>query len=250
MIDMHRRRRQSLFSLAGLASVAILGVGASSFIAAGTASATDQAGGATARISVTISDSKLKLSKTGVAAGTTVSFTVTNTGKAGRTFRIAGKATPTLAKGKRATLTLRFASKGKHPYIALVPGHASAGFKGTFNISAAVKPTTTVVPTTTAPTTKAPGPGGTIAVAISDSAFTFNPAKIPSGDVTFTITNTGTVSHNLDIKGSTSGASPLLGPGQSVTISINLRAGETYSYGSDGPNDVAAGLAGTFVPNF
>jgi uncharacterized cupredoxin-like copper-binding protein len=242
------RTHRPLLSLAGLGLCATLGLGASVFLSAGPADATSGAIVKPTSITVTLSDAKVKLSRSSVAAGTTVVFTVKNTARAAHTFRLNGKATPRIAAGKRATLTVKFFRQAKLSYLALVPGHASAALRGSFRVAPAVKPTTTPVATTTTSTTKAPGPGGTVAVALSDTVFTFSPVKVPSGDVTFSITNTGTTSHNLDIKGVTGGVGPVLAPGQTGTITVNLAAGQTYTYVCDVPGH--ADQQGSFIPNF
>ena len=61
-------------------------------------------------------------------------------------------------------------------------------------------------------------------------------------------TNTGTASHNLDIKGVTGGVGPVLAPGQTATITVNLAAGQTYTFVCDVPGHGAQ--QGTFVPSF
>jgi uncharacterized cupredoxin-like copper-binding protein len=60
-----------------------------------------------------------------------VTFTVTNRGKLRHDFKIAGKKTPLLSPGKRATLKVTFRKAGRFPYLCTVPGHAAGGMKGT-----------------------------------------------------------------------------------------------------------------------
>ena len=74
---------------------------------------------------------KFTLSKSSAPAGK-VTFKVTNKGKLGHDFKIAGKKTPILAAGKSATLTVTLKKGKKYPYLCTVPGHAAAGMKGTF----------------------------------------------------------------------------------------------------------------------
>jgi uncharacterized cupredoxin-like copper-binding protein len=241
-------RPQRLLSLAGLSLLAVLGVGASISLSTGSADATGAASSKPTGITVTLSDAKVKLSRSSVAAGTTVVFTIRNTAKAAHTFRVNGKVTPRISSGTSRELTVKFFRQAKLSYVALVPGHASAALRGTFRVAPAVKPTTTAIPTTTAPPTKAPGPGGNIAVTLTDTVYTFTPTKIPAGDVTFTMPNTGTASHNLDIKGVTGGVGPVLASGQTATITVNLAAGQTYTFVCDVPGHGAQ--QGTFVSNF
>jgi uncharacterized cupredoxin-like copper-binding protein len=60
-----------------------------------------------------------------------VTFAVTNRGKLRHDFKIAGKKTPLLSGGKKATLSVTFKKAGRYPYLCTVPGHAAAGMKGT-----------------------------------------------------------------------------------------------------------------------
>jgi uncharacterized cupredoxin-like copper-binding protein len=81
-----------------------------------------------------------KLSTKSVAHGS-VTFKVTNGGKIPHDFKIcssskggsanscAGKATPVLAPGKSATLTVTLAA-GTYEYLCTEPGHAAGGMKG------------------------------------------------------------------------------------------------------------------------
>jgi uncharacterized cupredoxin-like copper-binding protein len=68
------------------------------------------------------------------AAPLTVAFKVTNKGAISHDFKIAGKKTKSLAKGKTQTLTIKFTKKGKYAYLCTLPGHAAGGMKGTFTI--------------------------------------------------------------------------------------------------------------------
>jgi plastocyanin len=72
------------------------------------------------------------LSKRSVRHGT-VTFRLTNRGRTGHDFKIAGRKTPIIRPGRSATLrvTLR---RGTYRYICTVPGHASAGMKGTLRV--------------------------------------------------------------------------------------------------------------------
>jgi uncharacterized cupredoxin-like copper-binding protein len=80
------------------------------------------------------SELRFTLSKRSVPKGS-VSFTVTNRGKLKHDFKIAGKKTPILASGKRATLTVTFKRAGRFPYLCTVPGHAAGGMKGTLVVT-------------------------------------------------------------------------------------------------------------------
>jgi uncharacterized cupredoxin-like copper-binding protein len=73
------------------------------------------------------------LSTRSVAEGTVI-FNVTNAGKLAHDFKIAGIKTPLLKPGKKASLVVKFAKKGKFPYLCTVPGHAAAGMKGVLTV--------------------------------------------------------------------------------------------------------------------
>src|SRR5688500_19070339 len=75
-----------------------------------------------------------KKTQTKGTAALTVSFKVTNKGAISHDFKIAGKKTKSLAKGKTQTLTVKFTKKGKFAYLCTLPGHAAGGMKGTFTI--------------------------------------------------------------------------------------------------------------------
>ena len=72
------------------------------------------------------------LSKLSVSKGA-ATFTLTNKGKLPHNFRIAGKATPVLKAGKKATLKVTLKA-GKAAFLCTVPGHAAAGMKGTLTV--------------------------------------------------------------------------------------------------------------------
>ena len=73
------------------------------------------------KITVKASEFKFVLSRRSVPAGTTVVFTVINKGKITHDFKIAGKKTPKLAPGKKATLTVVVQEEGQ----VRVPLHAA-----------------------------------------------------------------------------------------------------------------------------
>jgi uncharacterized cupredoxin-like copper-binding protein len=61
-----------------------------------------------------------------------VTFKIKNNGHIKHDFKIAGKKTKLLGKGKSATLTVTLKKGKKYTYICTVPGHAQLGMKGTF----------------------------------------------------------------------------------------------------------------------
>lgn len=242
------RRLVRLFVL-GL--LAIAGLAAGVFAPFGLA--TTSSSSATVKITVKASEFKFALSKRSVPVGSTVVFTVINTGKISHDFKIAGKKTPTLNPGKQATLRVVFNKKGRFPYLCTLPGHAGAGMKGVFAVG--VKPpapgTTTVTPPPPPPPPPPPTstvPVGTaqttVQVGMFEYRFELSQTTIPSGQVTFVITNKGNEVHNFAIAGSRSGA--LLQPGQSETWTVALPP-NTYNVQCDVPFHVERGMVGTFT---
>jgi uncharacterized cupredoxin-like copper-binding protein len=240
------RRVASLFVLGALATAGLI---AGVYAPGGGAS--PGASNATVRINVKASEFKFVLSRRSVPVGSTVIFTVTNVGKISHDFKINGKKTPTLNPGKKTTLKVVFKKKGKISYLCTLPGHASAGMKGVFAVGVAPpKPTTatTTTPTTTTTTPTVTGPIGngntTVRVDMFEYRFDLSQSTIPSGQVTFVITNRGGEVHNFAIAGSRSGA--LLAPGASETWTVGLPAG-SYNYVCEVPFHVERGMVGTFT---
>lgn len=205
---------------------------------------------ATVKINVTAKEWSFTLSRRTVPVGSTVAFKVTNRGKIGHNFVIAGKKTKLLAPGKSQTITVKFAKKGKFKYLCSVTGHARLGMQGTFGVGVTAPPPggggTTTTTTTAQGTTTTANVGNantTVQVTMVDYGFQLSQATIPSGHVTFVIKNTGSDVHNFDINGVKAGT--ILSPGQSETWTVALPAG-TYLYTCDVPFHVDKGMTGTF----
>ena len=80
------------------------------------------------------SELRFTLSKKKLPKGL-ATFTVTNKGILEHDFRIAGKKTRLIGKGKKATLRVTFTKPGKYPYLCTVKGHAAGGMKGTLTVT-------------------------------------------------------------------------------------------------------------------
>jgi uncharacterized cupredoxin-like copper-binding protein len=199
-------------------------------------------------VTVTATEFKFKLSKREVPVGVVV-FHVVNRGRIEHNFKIAGKKTPLIKPGKSATLRIVFKKKGRYAYLCTVSGHAALGMKGVLAVGVAAPPpprtTPTTTKTTTTTTTTPLPPPGTVQVAMFEFGFRFTPSTIPAGTVTFVMRNTGTTTHNFDIEGVKAG--PLLDAGQSATMTVNLQAGQTYTYECDVPGHADEGMIGTFT---
>ena len=79
------------------------------------------------------SELRFTLSKRTVTRGTLV-FKVTNKGMLAHDFKIAGKKTKTIPKGKVATLRVTVNKAGKYKYLCTLPGHAAAGMTGVLTV--------------------------------------------------------------------------------------------------------------------
>ena len=135
-------------SMLALAALAVAGLAIAGVFTSGTASAKPKP--KVVKVTVVMREFKFALSRRSVPTGTTVVFKVVNRGKITHNFKIAGKKTKNLNPGKSATLTVKFAKKGRYAYVCTIPGHAAAGMKGVFAVGvAAVKPTPTPTTTTT-----------------------------------------------------------------------------------------------------
>jgi len=198
-----------------------------------------------ATINVTENEWSIKLSKRSIPVGTTVAFKVTNKGKIGHDFRIAGKKTKLLAPGQSQVLTVKFAKKGKFTFDCSVTGHARLGMKGSLGVGVTAPPVTT---TTTQTTTTTAGNVGsantTVNVNMFEYGFTLSQSSIPSGKVTFVIKNSGGEVHNFDVNGVHSGA--LIGGGATETWTVSLAPGQ-YLYTCDVPFHVDKGMTGSFT---
>jgi uncharacterized cupredoxin-like copper-binding protein len=201
---------------------------------------------AVSRVTVAASEFKFVLSKRSIPIGTVV-FTVVNKGKTRHNFKIARKTTPNLLPGEKATLTVKFSKTGSYGYLCTIPGHAAAGMKGFLAVRAkpvATKPTptTTAQPTGTVGTT-----ASTVQVGMFEYRFDLSPAdgqgvtSVPSGPVTFVITNKGNEAHNFSIVGIHAGT--ILPPGGTETYTVALPRGR-YHYQCDVAFHSDRGMAG------
>ena len=114
--------------MAAFAALAVLvGMGASSVLGA-----QSQTQLTTVKVKAGVGNAlKFSLSTKRAPAGK-VKFVVTNVSSIRHDFKIAGKKTPILGKGKTAAITVSLAKGKKYTYVCTVPGHAAAGMKGTF----------------------------------------------------------------------------------------------------------------------
>jgi uncharacterized cupredoxin-like copper-binding protein len=235
--------------LVALAALMMAGSAAGIVTARGDASPT--ASNAAIRIKVVATEFKFAFSRRSVPAGSTVIFSVVNKGKISHDLKVGGKKTPTLNPGQSATLTVKFAKKGRYAYLCTVLGHAKLGMKGSFAVGVTPVTTSTTTQTTTTTTTTTPttttvvtGPSTTITVGMFEYRFDLSQTTVPSGQITFVITNKGSEVHNFDITGVKTGA--LLAPGQTETWTIGLPP-KTYVYICDVPFHLDRGMTGSLT---
>jgi len=79
------------------------------------------------------SEFRFTLSKKTVPKGS-VTFRVSNRGTISHDFKIAGKRTKLIPKGKSAILTVKIPKAGKYAFLCTVPGHAAGGMKGVLTV--------------------------------------------------------------------------------------------------------------------
>jgi plastocyanin len=240
------------FGLTVLAALLVVGTAAGIFTARGGASPSVKKP-PTVKVTVSATDYRFALSKQFVpVVGTTVIFTVVNKGKVSHNFFIAGKITKTLQPGQSQKITVKFKKKGKYAYLCTILGHAQLGMKGKFGVGVKVAkppvPTTTTTTTTTPPTTTLTGTVGnaqtTVQVGMFEYRFDLSTQTVPSGQVTFVITNKGQETHNFSINGVKAGT--IIGPGATETYTVALPAGQ-YTYVCDVPFHADRGMTGALT---
>src|SRR3989440_10970004 len=109
-----------------------LGVALAALVAAAPVAARPSTAAATT-VTVQMKEFKFILSKQTVPHGT-VTFKLVNKGTIKHDFKIAGKKSALIAKGKSGKLTVTL-KKGTYPYVCTVPGHAAAGMKGKLKVT-------------------------------------------------------------------------------------------------------------------
>ena len=200
------------------------------------------------KVTVIASEFKFKLSKQSVPVGKVI-FTVINKGKISHNFHIAGKLTKTLNPGQKQTLTVTL-KKGKVAYDCTLLGHAKLGMKGVLAVGVKAVPTTPATTTTTTTTTTRTQTGTvgtastTVQVGMFEYRFDMSQSTIPSGQVTFVITNKGTEVHNFSVNGVHAGK--FLSPGQTETYTVSLAAGQ-YGTVCDVPFHADRGMEGQLI---
>ena len=116
-----------------LALVALVALVAT--ITASVAMASSHKKSAVIPVTVRMFDYGFKLSRTSVPKGSTVRFTVLNTGKTVHNFDLQGyKSTPISGPKSKKIMTVVLKKAGKIQYVCDVPRHAELGMTGTFTV--------------------------------------------------------------------------------------------------------------------
>lgn len=93
----------------------------------------------------------------------------------------------------------------------------------------------------------APSGAGTVGVSATDYAFAFNPAEVPSGEVTFSIKNDGATVHDFAIQGNgVEEKTTYLQAGRDASLTVDLAPG-TYDYLCTVPTHKELGMQGTLT---
>jgi nitrite reductase (NO-forming) len=85
-----------------------------------------------------------------------------------------------------------------------------------------------------------------ITVTLRDYSFKFSRASVPKGStVIFTIKNTGTQPHNLDLV-STGKHSPIIATGKTTTLKVVFKTKKTIQVVCDVPRHIQLGMVSSF----
>ncbi len=127
-----RARRGRCSLVPAFLAAAVVALVASLQSAAGGAARPERA--SQARVVVTLSDFKIRLSRTTVSPGRVV-FDVVNKGRVVHDIAFPGHGSSRLLRpGGRQRVTLTFRKAGSFRYLCAVPGHAALGMKGTLRV--------------------------------------------------------------------------------------------------------------------
>jgi plastocyanin len=197
------------------------------------------AGVSTVRVRIT--DAKVILGPATVTPGKVV-FRIADTGTQAHAFAIGGRSTPMLRHGASAVLTVSLAKAGSYKAVARTA--AGKAFNAILAVGAApqtILPSTTPTPTKTSTSTTPAASSAcaqpvatTVTVTIVPPKFNFSRTTIPCGTVTFVVTNTGQLTHSLEITAPIGAATiptnPAIQPGQTQTFTVTMTAKGIYAW--------------------
>jgi plastocyanin len=197
-------------------------------------------GGTSPTVRVKITDATVTLSPATVPPGKVV-FRIAVAGSRTQAFAIGGKSTSMLRHGSTAVLTVSFARAGSYKAVARsVAGKALSATLAVGSASQPILPSTTTSSKPSTTTTPAPSSAcsqpvaTTVTVTIVPPKFNFSRTTIACGTVTFVVTNTGQLTHSLQITapagGATIPANPPIQPGQTQTFTVTMTAKGIYPW--------------------
>ncbi len=86
-----------------------------------------------------------------------------------------------------------------------------------------------------------------IQVSAQEFSFTLDASQAQAGEVTFIVTNNGTMPHDFAIQGEgVDEKTPMIDPGESATLTVELEPG-SYTYICTLPGHAMLGMKGTFT---
>lgn len=209
-------KRMLFLTIVAVAGAAAAPAGGRHLSATDTATVT-----AVTAVTVTMTDMKFQLSRSRVTTGTVV-FTLINKGKVAHDLRIAGKKSPLVRPGKRATFRVVIRRAGRYAFVCTVPGHSAAGMKGVLTVS----------------------PPTRVTASMTEMKFRLSKTKVPIGTTIFTLRNQGIVAHDLKIAGKKSAT---IQPGRTGTLSVAISKPGRYPYLCTLPGHAIAGMKGVLT---
>lgn len=188
-------------------------------------------------INVTLTDSSVMVTPKNIPAGS-AKVTVKNSGSVARTLQLNedGKAVQRMTVQPGETKTVQFTNiKSGHAYTVTSPASGSAKkVQETLNVSGGQGAGTRAAKT--------------VRVRITNTAISMNPANVPTGNVTFEVTNAASDARSFELTGPNGYARHTadIQPGKSATLTANITTGK-YSAMSPSPGGTVRKLTKTFT---
>jgi hypothetical protein len=159
-------------------------------------------------ITVTITQTNVRVSASSAAVGT-ARFKIVNRSKASRVFMLSGQRTPRIPAGKSANLQVAITSGVPYVYYSVTPGPPRNARGSLSVIELCSNPT-----------------DSTVSVQLAERPITLSQSTVPCGSVTFTVTNVGTIVHSFELVQQnpprTLAMAPRLQPGQTASLVVQF----------------------------
>ncbi len=188
-------------------------------------------------INVTLTDSSVMVTPKNIPTGS-AKIAVKNSGSVARTLQLNedGKAVQRVTVQPGETKTVQFANiKSGHTYTVTSPASGSAKkVQENLNVSGGQG--------------AGAGTAKTVRVRITNTAITMNPASVPTGNVTFQVTNAANAARSFELTGPNGYVRRTadIQPGKSATLTANITTGK-YTALSPSPGGTARELTKTFT---